>query len=1117
MLYLLALFRLRVSSRRMPLAGWVLGTLLLLSGLVSAGPPAPSPAQVAGYQRRLRAVPLGHAYWDARNDSLRQMLTGQHADTLRLQTLTHLFHLTDLSQEALPALLLEHREALRLATRLHYPEQVPLRQVVAFDELAVQSEPRLLAMRDTLLAALRAYDALGSGPQPYLLEWIKAVNAELKQPEANRAFFTRRLAYEQQHGNVMNTAICYRMLGSYYGAMGDYNQAISQRLRAAELFRTCSAFRYYNELGAIGIMYTEWGNHARALDYLQKALTLPGVAPETYYGAMNHTLARACFQLGRYTEALRYNANALRPYHPPATVSAYDRALALVQQSAILLALGRPAAARIPLVAGQHLADSLHLPLRSYAGYCELQATWAHYYAATGQGALALRAWEAALRQARQEHQAALCLTYLRGLATSCRQQGQGGQAATYSLAALALADTLQAAQVATRVARYEFEQVDHVQQTRLARLGRVQRRTTAQVQQQRTVLGSLLVGLAGLGGLAVLLWRTTRRLRRTNLVLAAQQQQLKAQALRLGELDAAKNQFFANVSHELRTPLTLVLAPLDSVLADPAQPLPAAVRAPVALAHRQARRLSELVDRILDLTKLQAGRLPVQAAPTAVAPWLRRVVGQFESLATERGLHLLGPAPLPEGLCLLMDADKVEQILTNLLSNALNHTPTGGTVTVEATLLGPAGRCILTVRDTGPGLTATEHERVFERFYQSPQNQAQGGTGLGLALSRELATLLGGTLTLVSQPGAGAAFTLAFTAQEVEGGESGAKREALEVEEELSARSFELEPGEADAKPGEAADLALPGFSSSTGDAHLLTHPPQNATRNSQSSKNSLPRVLVVEDQPDLRDYLRELLSPTCEVLVATDGQAALELLAREAPVDLITTDAMMPRLSGTELLARLKADPSQAGVPVLMLTARADEAHRQAALTVGVDDYLTKPFVADELLARVRALLARHSVRRHFATLPEEAPDEPAVASVPAAVALAKAAPATTTVLEEPATLPEAGGQLASWQAQVAAHLADEHFGPTELARLLFLSERTLYRRLGELAGLTPAAWLRELRLNQARQMLETGNFRTVADVAAAVGFASAKYFSSVYVERFGRRPADYRGPRA
>jgi signal transduction histidine kinase len=274
--------------------------------------------------------------------------------------------------------------------------------------------------------------------------------------------------------------------------------------------------------------------------------------------------------------------------------------------------------------------------------------------------------------------------------------------------------------------------------------------------------------GAALLAGLALAILLALRTIRRLNGRLATQTTQLQAQAERLGELDAAKNQFFANASHELRTPLTLVLGPLETLLTNPAQKLPAAVRGPVALAHRQAQRLNELVNRILDLTKLQAGRLTLEPTPTAVAPLLRRVVTQFAPLAAARGLALHRAEPLPEGLHLQLDADKVDQILTNLLSNALNHTPAGGTVALTAALPASDGYYTLTVRDTGPGIAPHEQARVFERFYQSPQNQAQGGTGLGLALSRELAELLGGTLTLASVPGQGAAFMLRFPSVEL-------------------------------------------------------------------------------------------------------------------------------------------------------------------------------------------------------------------------------------------------------------------------------------------------------------------------------------------------------------
>jgi signal transduction histidine kinase/DNA-binding response OmpR family regulator/tetratricopeptide (TPR) repeat protein len=659
-------------------------------------------------------------------------------------------------------------------------------------------------------------------------------------------------------------------------------------------------------------------------------------------------------------------------------------------------------------------------------------------------------------------------------------QAGRYDSAYYYSRRTQGLTDTLRQAQQFAALAATEGRFRARAQAAQIARFAE-------RDQQQDRLVRLAGAGAALLALLALAILLALRATRRLNGRLATQTTQLQAQAQRLGELDTAKNQFFANASHELRTPLTLVLAPLETLLSNPAQKLPATVRAPVALAHRQARRLNELIDRILDLTKLQAGRLPVEATPMAVAPLLRRVVAQFAPLAAARRLALHGAEPLPEGLHLLLDAGKIEQILSNLLSNALNHTPTGGTVALTAALPAADGYYTLTVRDTGPGIVPAEQERVFERFYQSPQNQAQGGTGLGLALSRELAELLGGTLTLASVPGKGAAFTLRFPAVEV-----GGKSQAPGIEQAAERFAGNNELGEA---TGEMVREQVP-----------LTLAPSSRPIHSATR----PRVLVVEDESDLRAYLAELLAPTYEVLTAADGQAALELLSREAPVDLITTDAMMPRLSGTELIAQLKADPTRAGLPVLMLTARADDTHRRAALTVGVDDYLTKPFAPAELLTRVQVLLARHAVRRQFTSQPEDAPDGLATASAPLATPATGAPAANSTASAEASEL------LAEWQAKVTGHLANEQLGPTELARLLGLSERTLYRRLGELAGLSPAAWLRELRLHQARQLLEAGDFGSVAAVAEAVGFASAKYFGNLYAERFGRRPSDYLSPK-
>ena len=1019
----------------------------------------------------------GHAYWEANPDSLRRVLAGQRADTARLRTLMQLADI----QAGITAT--EATELRRLGVQLGRPELRAYRLLLAAYRLQEGNDRR--AFLDTAMAAVAEFDHL-HWPVPMLLVTMRHDFAPASQ-RAKRAYYLAHLATYRQWGDTTGMAACYHALAGSFKAAGDPNQAIGYYLQAAQLYRSFHATLYYDCLAVAGQNYALWGNLDKALVYLRQSLAGAGSRARNHPYIRYTLLAQVQLQRHDYPAALRSLDQGIACVPGDKAFLAY----ALVLKSAVLLGQRRAGAAGTLLRTAQQLDDSLHLPLQSATGTFELAATWAQYHEAVGDAAQAEAAWLAAYQQARQGRDARLRLVYLRALTRFYQQHRQPAVAAAYAEAALGLTDTLAAAQGALHVTQFEIEQAQQAQARRIAGLRRAQTQATARAARERTALGWLLGGT----GLLVLVsgaqWRSHRRQQRANALLAAQKAQIEEQAARLGQLDAAKNQFFANVSHELRTPLTLVLGPLDGLLTASAPALPAAVREPVALAHRSARRLHELVNRILDLTKLQAGRLELRPVPTAVAPLLRRVVTQFESLAAERRVALVAPLALPEDLRLLLDGDKVEQVLTNLLINALNHTPAGGAVTVGAALPDASGHYVLTVRDTGPGIAPAEQGRVFERFYQSPQRQAQGGTGLGLALSRELATLLGGTLTLASEPGLGAAFTLSFPAVELE-----VKSEKLRVNE---ADEVDLGEEEAEMEPALDDALVFPTLNSS-----LLT-------------LNSKPRVLVVEDQADLRDYLRQLLAPAYEVLTATDGQDALDVLAREAPVDLVTTDAMMPRLSGTELLARLKADPARAGLPVLMLTARADEAHRLATLTVGVDDYLTKPFVPAELLARVATLLRRHAVRRQFAGLPPEAPvptpAEPlAREAEPAAIATSAPTAAGPADAPPPPAGAAGAGQLARWQAQLGTRLANPDFGPTQLASLLCLSERTLYRRLGELAGLTPAAWLRELRLAQARQLLEAGGFGSVAAVADAAGFPSPKYFAALYAEHFGRRPADY-----
>ncbi|MCC3159830.1 response regulator [Hymenobacter sp. 15J16-1T3B] len=922
-------------------------------------------------------------------------------------------------------------------------------------------------------------------------------------------------------GLCANAGLAHRQLGQLGAALPNYERAIAlyqgQANQPGLVWTQC----------LLGKAYEEQGNDARAAQAFERALTtaraMLRTAPSavgTFQGALDY-YCRLLIRQGRqaYLEQLvGENLAAVEAAgHDPA---ADARELPLLRARLQLMVAGgrvqlAPSRAAQPL---REAAGALAAVRRYFTpdqltivDYYQLRATWwalqAWQQPASRRAALLRRAIPT-LDSARWPSQRELSRRELADFAVAMQQPAVATRllaplvrpyerhrrrlllSQVYSLLSLAhaatgrfdsayyytrrhelLTDTLRAAQQYAALAAAETRYRTRVTEARLQQL------TTQSEQQRRQTRWAWGTALL-LGGLLTAVVLALRLARRRGQLLTAQRNQLQDQASHLAALDHAKNQFFANVSHELRTPLTLVLGPVETLLTS-AAPLPNAVREPLAVALRHGQRLRELINRILELTKLQAGRLELHLAPVRLAPLLRRLVGQFEAAAAQRGLHLRFPTNVAEALQLRTDADKVEQVLTNLLANALNHTPPGGSITVTAACTEP-DLCTLTVQDTGPGIAPAEQARVFERFYQSPQRQAQGGTGLGLALSRELAELLGGSLTLSSRLGEGTTFTFRLRAAQLPGADSA----------EGDARAEPQVPA-ADAGVGQPAQpLALRQT------PLPMPAPPPAAMPGVPAE--ALARVLVVDDEADLRTYLRQLLAPHYHVLEAEDGRQALAVLAREA-VDLLVVDSMMPHVSGIELLQTLKTDPERRGLPFLMLTARADDAHRLTALETGVDDYLTKPFAAAELLTRVQALLARYRVRQHFAALPAEV-----YSGVDDMLAPAPRPGAAT---------PAAPDLLPQWRAVAALRLTDPDFGPADLAAALHLSERTLYRRLSELAGLTPAAWLRELRLDHARRLLESGAFGTVAEVAYAAGFANAKHFSTLFAQRYGRKPSEYR----
>jgi signal transduction histidine kinase len=406
---------------------------------------------------------------------------------------------------------------------------------------------------------------------------------------------------------------------------------------------------------------------------------------------------------------------------------------------------------------------------------------------------------------------------------------------------------------------------------------------------------------------------------------LETKNRELESLYTRLREADELKTQFFANVSHELRTPLSLILGPMERLRS--AEGMPAESRQELEVVERNARLLLRHVNALLNAAKLAAGAMRPLYAEVDVAGLVRLGASNFDGLARERSVSF--GVETPDTLMAQVDAEKLERVLLNLLSNAFKFTPAGGRV--RCVLEQRGDRVRLVVEDTGPGVPVEMREAIFERFRQveAGPNRQFGGTGLGLAIARDFVGLHGGTLQVEEAPGGGARFVAELPLRAPEG-------TALQPELAVSAEVLAAEAAEA------AEELRT-----------RARHEPASAPR----APANAPSVLVVEDTPDLRGFVAQTLGQEFRVEVAQDGEEGLRKVESLRP-DVLVTDIMMPRMSGDELVRQVRARPELDATPVLLLSARADDALRVRLLSSGAQDYVVKPFLAAELVARVRNL---------------------------------------------------------------------------------------------------------------------------------------------------------------
>ncbi len=432
----------------------------------------------------------------------------------------------------------------------------------------------------------------------------------------------------------------------------------------------------------------------------------------------------------------------------------------------------------------------------------------------------------------------------------------------------------------------------------------------------------------------------------------AYEEERKRAEAL--AQLDRAKTAFFNNISHEFRTPLTLMLGPLEDVLATPTDA--ALVREQVAAAHRNSLRLLRLVNTLLDFARVEGARMEAVYEPTDLATLTTELAGVFRSAIERAGLRLeVDCRPLPEPV--YVDRDMWEKIVLNLLSNALKFTLEGQ---IAVALRAHGAHVTLEVRDTGTGIPSEEIPHLFERFHRVRGRRARTheGTGIGLALVRELVALHGGTIGVESVVDAGTTFTVTLPLGT-----------AHLLPERIQAARTQDSTALGAAPYVEEALRWLPATSNAS-EPQVIADISTSAARLAAMDGAPRARVLLADDNADLRDYLTRLLASRYEVQAVANGAQALAT-ARAHPPDLVLSDVMMPELDGFGLLRALRADPHTSAIPVVLLSARTGEESAVEGLQAGADDYLVKPFSARELLARVGAHLKLARARTQVARL--------------------------------------------------------------------------------------------------------------------------------------------------
>lgn len=508
-------------------------------------------------------------------------------------------------------------------------------------------------------------------------------------------------------------------------------------------------------------------------------------------------------------------------------------------------------------------------------------------------------------------------------------------------------------------------------------------------------------------------------------------------------DANKAKLQFFTNISHELRTPLTLIADPVNYIIHD--DNLNSQQRSMLQIVQRNVLVLTQLVSEILDFRKVQNGKMELRLSDFNLSESMKQWIMLFSASAQKK--HIAISMNAPDAVILRADQDKIERICYNLLSNALKYTSEGGEITLTAKE--ENGRVMISVADNGCGISSDELPYIFDRFYQA--KNAGRGTGIGLAIVKAFTELHHGEVSATSVEGKGSTFTIHIPV-----------RQKGEVTNQPTEKIEQLvEPSSAQEVPNQARHID-----------ELI-----------QPYQTDKPEVLIIDDNIDIRTYLRSVLSEKYNVSEAADGKAGLEL-ARKIVPDIVLSDIMMPVMDGLAFCQQLKTDKAISHIPVILLTARSLDEQRAEGYEHGADAYLSKPFSLRLLLSRIDNLIeSRKKLNQTWSKGVED--DE--IGNI-------------SNEIDK--------SFLKQLRKIIQENLANSDLSVEQIGDEIGLSRVQLYRKVKALTGYSPVEIVRKARLTRARHLLQTTE-RTVSEVAYAVGFSTPSYFSKCYKDEFGENP--------